>query len=49
MLLHTKYIGSGPCGFRLYFFLFFTIYVNVEHMTHVTPGAWAIFGHRTIT
>ena len=36
-MLHTKYQGSGPYGFRQDdFFMFFPIYVYVKY---VTPGA----------
>ena len=36
MMLHTKYQGSRPCGFRLEdFFMFLPILVYVNH---VTPG-----------
>ena len=44
MMLHTKYEGSRPCGFRQEdFFMFsFLAYVN-----HVTPGR-ANFGPRGI-
>ena len=37
MILHTKYQGSGPCGFRQEdFFMLLSIYAYVKH---VTPGA----------
>ena len=37
MMLHTKFQGSGPCGFRQEdFFMFHPISVYVKH---VTPGA----------
>ena len=37
MLLHTKYQGPRPCGFRQEdFFMFLPILVYVKH---VTPGA----------
>ena len=36
MMLHTKYQGSRPCGFRQEdFFMFLPILVYVKH---VTPG-----------
>ena len=36
MIPHTKYQGSGPCGFRQEdFFKFLPIYV---YLKHVTPG-----------
>ena len=36
MMLHTKYQGSRPCGFRPEdFFMFLPILVYVKH---VTPG-----------
>ena len=34
MMLHTKYYGSRPCGFRQEdFFMFFPIYAYVKHVT----------------
>ena len=37
MMLHTKYQGSRPCGFRQEdFFMFLPILVYVKH---VNPGA----------
>ena len=46
MMLHTKYQGSRPCGFRQEdFFMFLPILVYVKH---VTPGGIAIFGPRAI-
>ena len=45
MMLHTKYQGSRPCGFRQKdFFMFLPISVYVKH---VTPGAGHIWpqGH----
>ena len=38
-MLHAKYQGSRPCGFRQYFSLF-PLYKFVKK--HVTPG-WAHF------
>ena len=41
MMLHTKYQGSRPCGFRQEgFFRFLSILVYVKH---VTPGAGSFF------
>ena len=42
MLLHTKYEGSRPCGFRQEdFLMFLPILVYVKH---VTPAAVSFFG-----
>ena len=44
-MLHTKYQGSNPYGFRQEdFFMLIPIYAYVKH---VTPGQ-AIFGRRDI-
>ena len=44
MMLHTKYQGSMPFGFRLEdFFIVFPILVYVKH---VTPVAGVKFGPR---
>ena len=43
VLLHTKYHGSTPNGFRQEdFFMFLPIYVYVEHVTPPPPG-WGHF------
>ena len=40
MMLHIKYEGAGPFGFRQQDFLYFPILAYVKH---VTLG-WALFG-----
>ena len=43
MMLHTKYQGSRPCGFRQEdFFMFLPILVYVKY---VTPGAGSFLAH----
>ena len=45
MMLHTKYQGSRPCGFRQeVFFMFLPILIYVKH---VTPGVGSFWpnGH----
>ena len=44
MMLHTKYKGSMPVGFRQEYFSCFPVYAYVKHMTPVVgpflaPGA----------
>ena len=33
MMLHTKYQGSRPCGFRQEDFSTFSLYIYVKHVT----------------
>ena len=53
-LLHTKYIGFRPCGFREDFFIFFHYKPMLDNDA---PGAWPIWasvgriyegGHKTL-
>ena len=37
-MLHTKYQGSRPCGFRQEDFFMFSLYMPID-VKHVTPGA----------
>ena len=44
MMLHTKYQGSRPCGFRQEdFFMFLNI---LDHIKHVTPWAGSFWPQR---
>ena len=47
MMLHTKYQGSSPCGFKLEYFFFFIFHVKA-YAKHVAPMGGAIFGPRGI-
>ena len=40
MMLHTKYEGSRPCGFRQDFFMVFPIQAYVKHVNPVASQFW---------
>ena len=41
MMLHTKYQGSRPYGFRQEdFFMIFPVYVSVKHVIHGAGHFW---------
>ena len=47
MILHVKYQGSRPCGFRQEEFFMVSLYKPID-VKHVTPGGGAVCDPRGI-